>query len=273
MKKLSVLTPTRDGLVDINYVRSLMATQAICEGWQIEPTMTTGNSDITKARNDLFNMWYQSDVDACLFVDSDISWQPYQFKSWLDAEYSLMAANYPKKQFNFEAFLKICNAMQIKNGHIEVGKALSASFDYVSTGEHRVIEGGDFHGKMMVRGVGMGFFYIDRDAADLLFEWAKKNMEPYKFHGIGGGKVYTGYPVFNHLNREDGKMFGEDFSFCQRLIEAGINPVIDPEMEVMHTGQTGFVGKFKDYTDAHQLFKEMGQDFPSDMLSDNYDEN
>ena len=54
-KKLAIVTPTRDGLVDINYATSVIGLIKIADGWEIEPTMISGASDITAARNALFN--------------------------------------------------------------------------------------------------------------------------------------------------------------------------------------------------------------------------
>jgi hypothetical protein len=267
MKKLSVITPTRDGLVDINYTSSLLASQKLIENWDIQPTMISGASDIVNARNALFNLWYQQkDVDACIFIDSDISWNPEDLKRWLDVGYSLIGANYPKKKFNPKLFYQICSALERRDGQVDFKKALSSSYDYVSTGEHKIVKvEGDFQNMMLAEAVGMGFFMIDREAANVFFKWAEENMEKTEFSTLTGTGFVTGYPVFNHLSKA-GQHYGEDFSFCYRLKEAQLQLVLDPRVRLRHTGVASFDGCFNDFIEAYQMAQEDGLPFDSDFL-------
>lgn len=268
-KRLSIITPTRDGLVDINYTSSLLASQKLIDDWDIEPTMISGASDIVNARNSLFNLWYYTtDVEACMFIDSDIGWNPEDLKRWLDGGFSLMSANYPKKKFNPELFYSIAKELEKRDGVVEFKKVLSASYDYVSTGQHHKVTEGDFKGMMITEGVGMGFFLIDREAADHLFNWAEENMTKTTFTSlVNRHEGLNGYPVFNHVSIPDFGNAGEDFSFCYRLKQAGLHIALDPRVRLRHTGTISFDGAFLDFVEAYEfMVEEKGEDFPSDFL-------
>jgi hypothetical protein len=261
MKKLSILTPTRDGLVDINYTSSLLATQKLLSGeWEVEPTMISGASDITSARNALFNLWYQTDVDVVMFIDSDVSWNPRDLKRWLDSGLFVVSGNYPKKAFNVQNLLKAAHLLQNKYGEVDPKKALRASFEYISTGAHRKIVKGEYEGYMLVDAVGMGMFMMRREAADVVMSWAEENMQKTKFSTLSYEKAVEGYPIFNHVMDENGQGYGEDFSFCRRLGEAGVQIFLDPKMTLRHTGTVSFDGCFQDMMDVVELAKEAGNE-------------
>ena len=119
--KLAIVTPTRDGLVDINYATSVIGLIKVLDLWEVEPTMISGASDITAARNALFNTWYYStDVEVFMFVDSDISFDPKAIAPWLDMEVECISATYPKKFFNHNAFLHVASLFQQEKGEINV---------------------------------------------------------------------------------------------------------------------------------------------------------
>ena len=244
--KLAIVTPTRDGLVDINYTSSIIGLMKTLDKWEVEPTMISGASDITAARNALFNTWYYStDVEVFMFVDSDISFDPKAVAPWLDKEVGVISATYPKKFFNYHGFLHTASLFQQETGEINVEQALRASFDYTSTGRHELIGDGPAKGLMTVGGNGMGCFMIHRFAAEKLMKWAEENMEESTFSTLNDKKPQRGYAVFNHVRGEDGSNYGEDFSFCHRLTEAGVPIYLDPNVSIRHVGHAGFDGEFR----------------------------
>jgi len=252
--KLAIVTPTRDGLVDINYATSVIGLIKVLDLWEIEPTMISGASDITAARNALFNTWYYStDVEVFMFVDSDISFDPKAIAPWLDMDVDCISATYPKKFFNHHGFLHVASLFQQETGEINVEQAIRASYDYTSTGRHDLITEGDRKGLMTVGGNGMGCFLIRRSAADKLMDWAEKNMEKSTFSTLNDKKPQPGYAVFNHIRGEDGSNWGEDFSFCHRLRQAGVDIHLDPAVSIRYVGHTGFDGEFRAVLDLLKL--------------------
>jgi len=66
-------------------------------------------------------------------------------------------------------------------------------------------------------------------------------------------KPQPGYAVFNHIRGEDGSNWGEDFSFCHRLRQAGVDIHLDPAVSIRHVGHTGFDGEFRAVLDLLKL--------------------
>jgi hypothetical protein len=264
-RKLSIVTPTRDGMLDINYVEALMGTtKQLPNGWDMMPTLLAGCSDITAARNTLWNKWYyETDVDAFAFIDSDMGWRPQDVNRALEllemVEVDAVGGIYPKKGIDLDAFGKAIQAQMEQRGQVDMETALSASMDYTSTGGHNFYEEGYFKGLMQIDACGMGFFLITREKAKKLMDWAEANMEKRIFHTLG--IEVGGYPVFNHLAKETGDNYGEDYSFCFRMKEAGMILYADPSMPFTHHGNHTFYGKFSDFFDT---FKHLASNNPSE---------
>tara|TARA_R110000822_G_scaffold20609_1_gene65944 strand:- start:1443 stop:2273 length:831 start_codon:yes stop_codon:yes gene_type:complete len=252
-KKLAICTPTRDGMFPINYVS---ASHSILKnppkGWDVEYTMMRGCSDITNARNSIINQWYfETDVDAMMFMDSDIAMFVKDLEkmlNWLDnPEVDFIGANYCKKVFHFGNFLQTASNWNKKE--INPQDILSASSEYVSSGEHKLFDGTKLEGLCEIDGIGMGAFIITRQSADVLFSWAKKNLVKTKFYTLG--KCVEGYGVYNHISNEVGN-FGEDFSMCMRIKKAGLRIFNDPDMVISHSGTYDWDANFKHFLDYMQ---------------------
>ena len=253
--KIAILTPTRDGQVDCNYTATLTGIiNLLGDEYEIKPSIIQGVSDIARGRSRLWNMWYQTDVDYCLWIDSDIAFRPQELKRMLHSNLAFVALNYAKKQNFDEAFLRSAHLLQQSNGDIDPVKARQASYTYVSTGEHKLFSEGEFEGIVTCDGVGFGAVLIHRDGADLIMNWAKNNLPEVVFDPINeGGKDIVGYHVFETEYGEDGSTLGEDFSFCKRYKKAGGQICLIADALVRHAGFTHYDGNFQSYLDVMQL--------------------
>lgn len=72
-----------------------------------------------------------------------------------------------------------------------------------------------------------------------------KNHEPFECEGLGMGFMLIKMSVFDKLARPwyffkpgnaDVDMMGEDFYFCEKAREKGINVYCDPELRIKHIG-------------------------------------
>lgn len=258
-KRLAIMTPTRDGLVDINYCSSMVESIKLIDDWNISPSIISGASDIVGARNAMWNAWYyKTDVEAMMWIDSDIAWHPNDLKRWLSLECGVIAGNYAKKKFKPLSFLQSAEIFQASCGSVDPEQALRASYDYVSTGAHRNIISGEFEGLMTVDGIGMGFFLMHREAADILIKYADENWQDKKakFYTLGQDNPILGYSLYNTIISEDGTSWGEDYSFCRRLKEAGITIFMDPNVPLRHGGYTVFDSNFSEQLKTVQAVRE-----------------
>jgi hypothetical protein len=245
-RRLAIVTPTREGLVDINYTSSLVESVKMIDDWDVKPTIISGASDIIGARNTLFNSWYwETDVEAMMFIDSDISWNPHDLKRWLAIEgVGVLAGNYAKKKVKPLTLLQTAQIFQTATGEVDPEKVMRAHFDYVSTGTHNEIVGGEFKGLHSVDGIGLGFMLVHREAADILMNWAASNMPRCKVNTLGEKDDLMGYAVFDPFVDENAQNWREDFAFCRRLKNAGLVIFMDSRVPLRHTGYTAFDGEF-----------------------------
>jgi len=263
LKELAICTPSRDGMFPINFVSCAESIlQNIPDGWDIKYSLVRGTSDIVNARNAFLNKWYyESDTTAMLFLDSDVGFSGLDLKSFL--EYSeidgvdFIGGNYTKKTIDFSKVLQ--TASRWGTPEIDMKELVSASASYVSTGKHILYEEGRFKGLCEVDGIGMGCFLITRKTANKLFKWASQNMQKTKFTTFGDS--VSGYALFNPVSSSSGN-YGEDFSFCKRVKEAGLAIFCDPNMEFSHTGNWDFFGKFSHALDffKKEKIKEVDMD-------------
>ena len=253
LKKLAICTPSRDGMFPINYVSTQEGIlKNIPEGWDVQYSLVRGTSDIVNARNSFINKWYyETDADAMLFLDSDMGFKHASLKKLLDASeiegVDFICGNYVKKDLRIPNLLSCASKW---DGEIDIKELLSASGSYVSEGKHILYEEGEYDGLCEIDGVGMGCFLITRASGHKIFKWAEVNMEKTEFTTFG--KPISGYPVFNSISNSKGN-YGEDYSFCMRVKEAGLRIFFDPSISLTHTGNYDFYGKF---ADALAFFKK-----------------
>jgi len=74
-------TPMYDGRLELEFMMSLFQTMELCALNDIQMTLKTvvGCSLIQKARDELFRMAYESEVDDLIFIDSDQGWSQKDF--------------------------------------------------------------------------------------------------------------------------------------------------------------------------------------------------
>lgn len=256
--KIAILTPTRDGQVDCSYTATITGIiNLLGDEYEIKPSIIQGVSDIARGRSRLWNMWYQTDVDYCLWLDSDIAFSPVDFKRMLDSNLAFVALNYAKKQNFDEAFLRAAHLIQQSQGSIDPIAARQASYTYVSTGQHKLFEEGQFKNIVTCDGVGFGAVLIHREGAELLMKWAHNHLPQVTFESVHeGSDDIKGYHVFETFYDDDGGTLGEDFSFCKRYKEAGGEICILSDAVVRHAGFTHYDGCFKTYMDVCKLLPD-----------------
>lgn len=259
-KKLAIVTPTRDGQYDLNYVSALIETVKVCadNGIEVKPTLWSGCSDIIAGRNKAFNNWfYLSEADYFMFIDSDMGWSPQSVLRMIEKlthkEVGAVALNYPKKVLDIERIFQIAQTYGQRGEDVNLQQCIFAAYDYVTYGKHEMVTEGELAGMCKVEGVGMGMFMIDRAGAEVLVKHTESEgkLEICEF---GDDKFKaTGYPLFNP-QMVDGKNIGEDFSFCSRLNDAGLNLWVLADEPVRHVGNYAFDAMFCEYMFTMQDF-------------------
>lgn len=206
-----IATPVYDGKVELDFMTSLFNTLELCMLNNIEMSMKTviGCSLIQKARNELFKLAYEAQVDDLIFIDSDQAWTKEDFGNLLDAKGDVVGG-----------------AVVSKNDLVHFN---------VKTFEPKY----QFDGDMIeARAIGTGFFRITKRAIKMMWDAS----EEYK----DGDKVYRHVFETKVVN---GQLLGEDVCFCQKWRDMGEKVYVHPNISVAHIGKKRWDGDFKKYVE------------------------
>lgn len=198
-------------------VRSMFATQRLCNAMQVplELAIVAGNAVVQWARDEIVDLFLQSNCNRLFCIDSDIVWDENDFMKLvaLSSVRDVVCASYPAK---------------IDDG--------PTTF-YVRYDDTKPIEP-DEYGLFEIKGAGLGFACINKRVIDSLVEKADKvhdqisNKSMASLHKIGVTK--------------DSHRRGEDMSFFESILNLGYKIHLDPTIELGHVGTKVYRGKMLD---------------------------
>lgn len=224
-KKLKVLigTPTYDGKFDVYYVDSLLNTIALKDqNIEIYPLFICYDSLIQRARNDIFKIAYESDVDILVFIDADVGWNPQDFFKLVRSNKDIIGGSYRKKSDDEELY--VVKAMDDKD------PSLNLTIDTDDS--------------MEVAGLGCGFMKVSRKAIVDIWNTSK----PYK-------SVKGDSRMIFEVVCEDNDLISEDIYFCKKWRDLGNKVYLDTSITCTHTGTKTFFGNVKNWIAG---FKDKG---------------
>jgi len=218
---IMVATPSLDGRVDVQYANSLLSTTIEC--WKnntaIAPVFIAYDALIQRARNDLFKMAYESDIDEVVFIDGDISWTPEQFMKLISHNVDVVGGAYRKKSFQEEYVVRVLPG----ETKLKVNK-------------DKLVE---------VSGLGTGFVRVSKKVIQEVYESSKD----YK-QGDKKSKM-----VFDIQIAEDGELLSEDIVFSEKIRSLGYNIYLDPYITCGHTGPVPFYGDLVKWANINNLIE------------------
>jgi len=211
-KKVMIGTPCYDGRIDVWYANSLVNTvkQAEARGYEITPMWVSFDALVQRARNDTVHIALESGVDALVWIDSDIEWQPEWFYKLLEYDHDVVGGTYPKKGDKEEYVVR-----QVAKRPIDPTTGL-----------------------MEVDGLGTGFVKMSRKALQYLWDESPAYMEPKD------GKERR--LVFDVVV-EDGSMISEDIHAFNTLTRGGFKVYLDTNICCNHIGPKKFTGNFRNW--------------------------
>lgn len=212
--KVMIATPAYSGKVDIPYALSLAETMHLLRLHQIEvqPLITASGSLLVAERNRVVQAFWESDCTHLLCIDGDLGWPPQAVLAMLESKKEFVAGVYPARgEKNVFLFRPVLNedGTIVKDKHLLQMQYIPAGFMLIAKS---VI------GKM-------------RDAhPDLYYEPKAK----------GANNPMPGFCFFN-TEVWEGEFWGEDFVFCRKAREAGVDIWVDPLIQFDHAGTVGML--------------------------------
>jgi hypothetical protein len=216
MTKLMIATPAYSGNVTIPYALSFTQTVLFLEkhGIEVRPHITASGSLLVAERNRIIQAFWESDCTHVLCIDADLGWPAQAVLAMLEAKKEFVAGVYPARGRTNEFIFRPVNS------------------------EDGVIVQDETHKHLIkMEYIPAGFMLISKSAimkmrekhADLYYEPKDKRNNPE-----------PGYCFFN-TEVWQGEFWGEDFVFCRKAREAGVDIWVDPLIQFDHAGTVGML--------------------------------
>lgn len=195
-------------------VSSLLASQKwlLEEGYEVITDIVAGGSILTKVRNGIVKRFIDSKAEVLVFLDSDMVWEPETLQKLVDAPFDVSVANYRKRS---NEVVYLATAHTTGEGHI----------------------GASHNGDTWLQTfrAGTGMMAIKRRVFGSL-------PQPLVYED--NGEQITCYFDFE---LRDGHYYGEDYTFCRKVTEAGGQIFILADAFVGHVGTTVYGGNYHEF--------------------------
>jgi hypothetical protein len=212
MKKVMIATPAYDGKVHAHYATSLVDTVMglVQNGYQPNIQLAVGGSLLVHDRNRILMKFMQSDCEFLLCLDSDLGWNPHAVVRLLEIGKEMSGGCYPARDGKGFHFRPILN----EDKSIAIEKET---------------------GLLKMENIPAGFMLLRRSAVEKMQQHFAHTYYKPKSDLMAHD---DGYMLFA-LEVHDGEFWGEDYVFCRRAIQAGLDIWVDPTIEFNHAGVQG----------------------------------
>lgn len=208
-QKVLIATPVNEPTLVIGYVQSLLESQTAFRraGIGFDIVLETQCSLVISGRNSLVAQFLASDATDMVFIDSDTGWKADDLVKLVSHPVPLVAG---------------------------VSRTKTPTLNFaVEFGDLSRIEGDPQTKLLRANGVGAAFMRLRRDCLETMISaYPELRIER-------DGR--TQYALFD-TSIENGKMLGEDYTFCRRWKAIGGDIWIDPEINLSHYGTVPFSG-------------------------------
>jgi len=212
MRKIFIATPAYDGKVHVQYTTSLVDTCKLLEMHGFIPIIriTVGGSLLVADRNRLIQMFWESEADYMLCIDSDLGWDPLSVVRLIRSGKDFTAGVYPSRD----------------------GSSFTFRPDFEEDGKLIICPETSL---LKMNYVPAGFMLISRSVIEKM-----RNHFPELYYSPKDPRNPSD-SAFLFFNTElwNGEFWGEDYVFCRRVREIGIDIWVDPTIQFDHAGVKG----------------------------------
>lgn len=216
IRTVMLASPCHNGLVDAYHASSLSETCkiGIMNNINVVAIYLAFDSLVQRARNDIFKMAVEANVDDLVFIDTDQDWNPQDFFKLLSHDLPIVGVPVRKKSDQEQYNVKIADSLE------------SFSID-----ENNLAE---------VASIGTGMLRIRSDALKQIWDSAE-DVEYSETGKPGASRMIFDVKVV------DGQLYSEDNVFCQRWKNLGGKIFIDCSINVGHGGYKKWESNFTEY--------------------------
>jgi hypothetical protein len=229
--KLMIATPAYSGNVTIPYALSFSQTVGLLasNNIQVQPLITASGSLLVAERNRIVQAFWESDCTHLLCIDADLGWAPQAVLAMLNTGKEFVAGCYPAR-----------------------GKVREFLFRPVKNKNGTIVQDETHKHLLKMEYVPAGFMLIARS---VIKKMQDKHPELYYSPKDPRSKEESAYCFFN-TEIWDGEFWGEDYTFCRKAREAGVEIWVDPLIQFDHAGTVGALYQCLQQAPALQTISE-----------------
>jgi hypothetical protein len=213
-----IATPANDGNVKIPYLLSFASTVnlLVSNGIEVVPLVVRSGSLLVAERNRIVQAFWESDCTHLLCIDADLGWAPKAVLAMLSFEKEFVAGCYPARVKENIFFYR-----PYKNP------------------DDSLIQDEKYKNLISMEYIPAGFMLLSKNAIKKMID---KFPELYYAPKHPENNDLPGYCFFN-TEVWEGEFWGEDYVFCRRAREAGIDIWVDPFIQFDHDGRVGMLAE------------------------------
>lgn len=224
---LMIGTPMYGGNCTAHYTFSNLNLARVANeyGINLNYQFTTSESLITRARNNIADIFMNSDCSHLLFIDADISFNPLDVVKLLKHDLDVVCGGYPAKLIDWNS---VHQAARMGAGPHDLAQYASP---YIYNRINNDPQQGDL---IEVKESGTGFMMIKKR----VFEDLSNHVATYSSNQFdNAGKINKEY--FSTMI-DDGILISEDYFFCRKWRSIGGRVFVDRTIKLNHVGSYVF---------------------------------
>jgi hypothetical protein len=250
-----ILTPCFASLCYVTYVDGLMRTIDLFKVFNVNLHVHFCRNDslVSRARNNLVaKAMSDPKMTHIMFIDNDITWNPYDILKLMISDKQIIGGAYPLKQYKWDKIANDANQIStwidkknnnavlkdtIDNSNMIQYNLVNYNINYLS--QNLQIE----ENVASVKHLATGFMMIKRTVIEKMqqaFPSTKYTDDVGFLHDKENDHAYA---LFD-CGVEDGHYMSEDWLFCQRWTKMGGNISLDVSINLNHTGIEEYCGSY-----------------------------
>jgi|TARA_Y100000389_G_C17447648_1_gene512611 hypothetical protein len=248
-----ILTPCYGGVSYVNYTECLISTIQLFKLYNININVVfcKGDSLVTRARNNLIaKAMNDPEMTHMLFIDNDITWEPFDILKLILHDKNLIGGIYPLKRYCWEKLLENNGEAVKKWIEKKENSQFNNYIDKESMIQHNLLNyninyaSNDVSIKKnitQVKHLPTGFMLIKKQVISDMCKAFPSTKYTDDVHFLVEDENKHAYALFD-CGVEEGHYFSEDWMFCHRWSKLGGKIWADISINLNHTGVEDYNG-------------------------------